>query len=145
VYHPQVVRGVEPVRNIRADLEDLLDGQLALTQNNAFEIWAIHKFHHNEVLAVFLADIVDVDNAWVAQVSRSLGFMTEALQKIDIVRMMRMQYFDCHQTIQPGVPTTKDGSHTAIAEFFFNFVALVENFGLHIASILNQIVVVSRG
>jgi hypothetical protein len=70
--------------------------------------------------------------------------MTEALQKVNVVCVVRVQHFDCNHTVETRVTPAEDGRHAAVAEFFFYFVALVEDFWLHVASVLNQIVVVSQ-
>jgi hypothetical protein len=126
--HPELMGCIESIGNGTRDLEHLLHGELLVAQNHAFEVTAIDEFHHDEVLAFFLTDIINIDNAGMTQIGCSLGFVAEALQKIQITRMMWVQNLDGNDPIEAYVTTTVDRGHATITDFFCQLVALIEYF-----------------
>src|SRR5262245_44165438 len=70
------VRGVEPAGELHPETQDLLERQRAAEQP-VRERLASEVFHHEEVHAVLLADVVQGADVWMTQAGDRAGFAAE--------------------------------------------------------------------
>ena len=79
---------------------------------------AVHKLHHQVKQAVGLAEIVDGDNAGMAQLGQRFRFDGETLGEAGVLFALRGEDLDRHQPVQRFLPRLIDHAHPAAPETF---------------------------
>ena len=86
-----------------------------------------NMLHDNVALAVVLAKVDDLDNVWVADSRCRLSFDSKAFPFFlcvgRVVVKVVFQNFHGNDPILPGLPSHVDVSHSALTDFFDDFVA----------------------
>ncbi len=78
MHDPAAVRLVEPIRDLRAKLQDLVEGQRTLFKSLGEGI-AFDALHHQIIRAVLVADVEEHANVGVIEARDGLGFAFEPL------------------------------------------------------------------
>ena len=72
--------------------------------------------HREEVLAVKLADVVDVDDVRVSQSGGGLGFGLKAADQLGRSEVAGQDHLDGHRAVEPFLPGLVDDAHAAAAD-----------------------------
>ena len=78
----------------------------------------VHQFHHDEGLAVVLADFVNGDDVGMVQRRSSFGLLDEASAAVGISAARFGQQFDGDQAFQARIPGLIDPAHTTLTDLF---------------------------
>ncbi len=79
---------------------------------------AVEQLHHEEPLAVVLADVEERADVGVVQRRGDACLALEAFDRLRIARQLRREEFDGNLPAEPRVLGAIDHSHAAAAEFF---------------------------
>jgi hypothetical protein len=85
VDHPGLVRHLEPLGDLTADLDRLVDGQRAAGQPRR-QVLAGHELEREEADVPLLIDAVDAGDVGVVERRERLGLALEAPQPLLVVR-----------------------------------------------------------
>ncbi len=111
VNHARLVRGFEDLENTQGHLARRLDLEPSTGEPTCKRL-PDKEFHHDVGVAAFrLSDIVDLQNAGMANASGSLGLEEKARRKRPMRRLK--QHFDCEVLLNEQVPRPKDDAHAA--------------------------------
>ena len=84
---------------------------------------------HDDVFPVRIGGhVIHRHDVGVAQLRYRLGLIVEPAAEIRVVRQVAFQYLDGHKAIQPVAPGLIDIGHTAGADQFQYFIAIVQHF-----------------
>ena len=109
------VRGGEPGRDLRGDLERLARRQRAADQALAQRL-AVEQLHRGEGDLAVLAEIEDRQDVRMRERRDRLGLALEARQRVGVGGEMRRQDLDRHLAVELGVAGAEDLAHPALAE-----------------------------
>ena len=84
--------------------------------NQMLQRLSVEKLHHDEVLAMMLAHIVDGADVWMIQRGSSPGLAPEPFACQQIVRKLLGQEFERDHSVQSGILGLVDHAHPAAAE-----------------------------
>ena len=82
----------------------------------------LHKFHGQIVLALDLTDVMDGHNVGMTQSGGRPCLALEALHGLFAGELPKEQHFERDETIELGMTSAKDDTHSAMAKFFQQFV-----------------------
>ena len=118
---PFAMRLVERVGNLDGVLQHLFQRQRTfqqpLRQRLAFEI-----FHHQEINAVLLADVVERADVRMIQAGDGLRFALEPLAQFGTICKMRRQNLDGDNSIEAGIAGFVDLAHATRTDSGEDFV-----------------------
>ena len=110
-----LVRVVERGRRRERDRDAVLERHPALVLGHVREepaqILAVHVLHREEVLAVLLADVVDVDDVVVVQRRREPRLVEEHLHEPRVARAVVADLLDDHVALEPLDPSHPRQDH----------------------------------
>src|SRR5205823_14375893 len=116
---------VERLADLDCDIERASGGQdraaVRLSLQDRGEIFSFDVFHRENVLAVHLGEIVDVDDVGMVEHSRELCFVLEKLAKIITTGMVRKRALDREKSFESrGAldPSEMNLGHSAFTEWF---------------------------
>src|SRR5205085_57409 len=103
-------------------LSDVVSGTSGVERAEAgddlLQAGAVDVFHHEEVQAVGLVDVVSADNVRVVKSRDGAGFAVEAFEVARVGELFDWQHFDGDQTLHENMFAEVDGPHAADAEEF---------------------------
>ena len=109
------VRDLEGVGQLGRYVDDLLgvgaSGRHPVLQRRAFE-----QLHHQERLALVLAEVVDGADVGVVECRRGTSLALEALERLDVLRHAGRQELDRHLAGEVQVLGAVDDTHASAAE-----------------------------
>jgi hypothetical protein len=109
------VRGVERIDNLHGEVEQFLVRQ-RLAANPVLQRLALEQFHHDERLAVVLADLVNHADVGMIQRRRGARFAREALERRLVLRHFRGQELQGDGSAERHVLGFVHHAHTPAAE-----------------------------
>ena len=110
------VRLREPVRHLRADLEDAPHGQRAAVEHHLAQRVALHQLHHDVRHSRGLADVVDRDDVRVVERGRRARLLREAAEPQRVGGEPLRQELDRHVAVQLLVVRPPDLAHSSRAD-----------------------------
>lgn len=110
------VRGIQSVRNLNPQLQNLLKRQ-RLAGNAMLQGDTVQILHGDKRLPVLFANLVDGANVGVIQCGCGLSFAFETSESLRVVGNFLWQEFQRHEAMKPGVFCFVDDAHAAAAEF----------------------------
>ena len=90
--------------------------------NSLGEAWTVDVFHGEKILAVELADLVDVDDIRVSQSSGGLGFDLKTADQLGRSQMAGQNHLHGDGAIESFLPSFVDHAHAAAADLADQFV-----------------------
>ncbi len=87
-----------------------------------FQSYPVKKFHGNESLAIFLANVVNSADIGMIQRGSGLGLALKTSQGLRVTGDLVRQEFQGHKTVQPGVFGLVNDAHAAATELLDNAV-----------------------
>ena len=111
------VGGIQRVGDVNAQFQEVVDGQGPLA-DAMLQRPAVEQLHHEEPLAVVLADVEERADVGVIQRRGDACLALEAFDRLRIARQLRREEFDGNLPAEPRVLGAIDHSHAAAAEFF---------------------------
>jgi len=108
--HAGVVRGLEPLGDLAADIHRFLDRKRSAS-NAIFERLPRHELQHQEASVLGLVDAVDLRDVGMVQSSDRLGLALEPSQPLVILREVFRKDLDRHLAIQSRVLRPVDLPH----------------------------------
>ena len=121
VGQPRAVRGIERIRELDRDPQDVLEWQRAAQQPVGQRL-ARQILHHQELDAVLLADVVQRADVRVRQARDRAGFAPKAFLAPGVIGDARRQDLDRDGSIEPRVARFVDFAHAAGAERRHDFI-----------------------
>ena len=100
----------------------------------AFQIDAAHVFHDDEVRAVVLSPVIDVDDIGALKVGGRRGFLAEARGEVGVGSILRQHDLDGDGAAQGFILRLVDFRHASDADALCDAVAAVENPIYHVFS-----------
>jgi hypothetical protein len=77
---------------------------------------SLEKLHHEERMALVLADVVQGTDVRMLEPGHRAGFALEALAPHRVGGQRRRQHLDRHRPVEPGVARLEDLAHAAFAD-----------------------------
>jgi hypothetical protein len=115
------VRRRKRIGDLHGVLQNLPDRQ-TLAPDQQVECLAGDKLHHNKIKPAVAGDVVDGNDAGMAQGRGGLGFLHEAPLSLRIRDCLSGQNLDGDASVKMSVMGPVDGAHTALTELFANLV-----------------------
>ena len=109
---PGRVRGVERIRNVDADVEDELVRD-RLRTDSMLERLSFQELHHDELLALELADVVDRADVRMIQGRSSPRFPLKAFDRVTVLQDRFGKELERDVAAQSGVLRLVDDAHAA--------------------------------
>ena len=110
-----LVGGVQSVGDLQCQAQQLLGWQGVFT-HVVLQRPAFHQLHHDELLAVVLADVEDGADRRMIQRAGETGFTSEPLDGACLLEERWRQEFDGDPAAEPRVFGAIDDAHAAAAE-----------------------------
>jgi hypothetical protein len=110
------VRGLERVRDLNSDLEDLRDWQRSRLQPVP-KRRSLEPLHHQKRLPFVLGDVVEDADVGVTQDGRRTRLALEAFAGCVIIELTGGQKLERHPAAQPKVLRLVHDAHAALAEW----------------------------
>ena len=113
------VRSLERVGDFQAEIEHALERQRA-RRDLVLQRLAVEQLHHDEVLAVVLADVVDRADVRMVQRRGDARLAPEAFERLGVRGQIARQELQRDLTAEPDVFRAVDDAHAAAADAFEN-------------------------
>src|SRR5580692_9842749 len=130
------VRGIECVGDLDGEGKQSVQLDRAST-DQVLQGLAVEKFHGDEGLAVFLADVVDGANVGMVQGGCGLGFALKAGESLGVARNFVGKEFQGDETMEARVFGFVNHAHAAAAKFLDDAIVgngLADHFSVNHAS-----------
>ena len=111
------VRGFEGVGDFDPEGEQAIEFH-RLSLNQMFQGLAAQAFHHDEEMAVVLADFVDGADVGMVQRRSRAGFAAETFERLGILRSIVREKLESDETSELSVLGLIDDTHPAAAKQF---------------------------
>ena len=134
VHHTTGVRVAERGGDLVGDLGGLHAVDVAVGAQDVGKRAALHVLHGHEVGVGVLAPVVHGDDVGVGEVRSGLSLAAEALDEVRVGGELGEQHLDGHQAIEQQVARQEDVGHSASPDALLDFVAVVEDRPLAVAS-----------
>jgi len=121
MHHTTAMRFIQCIRDLRSQLEHLLQRQRPLLQTLG-QRFALDAFHHQVVDSVLMTDVVQHADVRMIQIGDCLGFALEPLFAYGIGRKLRGQNLDSNRALQARVPRAVHFTHPARTKRCHDFV-----------------------
>jgi hypothetical protein len=108
--------GIESISNFDSDIEKKLKLE-GPAENVLFEGFAFEKFHGEECLTIFFADIKYCANAWMIESRGSLSLAAEAGEGLRVTGDVGRKEFEGDKAVETSVLGLVNHTHAAPAEF----------------------------
>ena len=119
--------GAERSGDIGSDLSGAVGMQWSGGAQDIGHRSARHMLHHDVVGAPLLPPVIDANDVWMVEVCGSLGFTTEALNKVRIVCELGEQHLERDLAAEQAVTCEVDVGHPASGDMAQQFVSAVED------------------
>ncbi len=110
------VCGIERIGHLNSQLQHSLERK-RISFDEMFESLAIEEFHHNEVLPLMLADLVNRADIGMVQRGCGAGFPSEPFHRVRVFGEFFRQELQGHGTAQVHVLGLVHYAHTSSTEF----------------------------
>ena len=121
MHHTTAMRFIQCIRDVRTQLEHLLQRQRPLLQTLG-QRFALDALHHQVVDSVLMTDVMQHANVWMIQVRDGFRFALEPLLAYGIGRKLRGQNLDGDTAFQSRITRAVYLTHSARTERRHNFV-----------------------
>ena len=122
-----VVREPERSGDFARDLGGLLRRELLVRRQDLGECAPLHLLHHDEVGALVLAPVVDVDDVGVREAGGRLRFAAESLDEVGVGGELGEQHLDGDLAVEQEIARGEDVGHAAASDPLVDLVPVVDD------------------
>src|ERR1035437_515540 len=115
-----VVGELKRIADLRHDGQRFARRDAAIDEQLS-QVYAVHIFHHEEMHAARLAELVEGDDTGMVELRERLGFASKTFGKGRVAADAGRENFERDEAIQSWLPGLVDGTHAALANEFKDF------------------------
>ena len=119
---PRSMSGIQGIGQLRAQFQDFVAFEAPLTRQSCLECLSPEQFHHDERLAVVIADFVNRADVGMIQSGGGTGLLLESRNPDRIVTKRVWENLDRHLASQRPILRPIHLSHAAFSEGREDFI-----------------------